>query len=218
MTVWSDQIHRRVTGLFILMPLILSACVPIISENPKLVSENPKPLYQEKPVQVASHCSALEYYEALTVMTGDELKLEESILRENLGQDESICYHLQLVMLLALPEAGAKEDEEAEQILMGILDTLVYLAPQDRQAMQLLSDQTRWRRKIRSNQQVLKEELRKQLEKQLKIERAVSLKLKNQLVDAQSKLKQLKEIDRNINEQEQKISTPSTDKIPNETK
>lgn len=188
--------------LLITMLLILSACVSTKNEKQKI--------QQQEPVQVTNNCAVLNYYEALTEMTANELAQEKQMLRENLNYNQSSCYQLRLVMLLMLPEAGVKDDKEAEQILDDVLYKDASLLPQDRQIARLLSDQIQWRKKIRNSQQALK--------KQLKKERAASLNLLERLADTQSKLNQLKNIDKNINQREQEISTPSTDKIPHEPK
>lgn len=189
-------------GLSVMMLLILSACASVNSGKQKT--------QKQEPVQVTNHCAALNYYEALVEMTTNELAQEERMLRENLNQNQSSCYQLRLVMLLMLPEAKVKDDKEAEQILDDVLYKEASLLPQDRQIARLLADQIKWRKKIRSSRQALK--------KQLKKERAASLNLLERLADTQSKLNQLKNIDKNINQREQEISTPSTDKIPHEPK
>ncbi|HID82931.1 MAG TPA: hypothetical protein EYH06_07440 [Chromatiales bacterium] len=189
-------------GLSVMMLLTLSACASVNSGKQKV--------QKQEPVQVTHHCAVLNYYEALTEMTANELAQEKQMLRENLNYNQSSCYQLRLVMLLMLPEAGVKDDKEAEQILDDVLYKEASLLPQDRQIARLLSDQIQWRKKIRNSQQALK--------KQLKKERAASLNLLERLADTQSKLNQLKNIDKNINQREQEISTPSTDKIPHEPK
>jgi len=198
----NKQMRFFIAVLLITMLLILSACVSTKNEKQKI--------QQQEPVQVTNNCAVLNYYEALTEMTANELAQEKQMLRENLNYNQSSCYQLRLVMLLMLPEAGVKDDKEAEQILDDVLYKDASLLPQDRQIARLLSDQIQWRKKIRNSQQALK--------KQLKKERAASLNLLERLADTQSKLNQLKNIDKNINQREQEISTPSTDKIPHEPK
>lgn len=191
-----------IAGFSIMTLLTLSACVSVNSAKTKL--------QEKEPVQVTNHCAVLNYYEVLVEMTANELTQEERMLRENLGENQSSCYQLRLVMLLMLPGSGAKYDKEAEQILDDVQYKKASLLPQDRQITRLLSDQIQWRKKMRSSQQSLRQKLKK--------ERAASLNILERLAEAQSKLKQLKNIDKNINEKEQEISTPSTDKIPHDPK
>lgn len=194
--------YRRflVAGFACMMLLMLSACASVISGKQQ----------HKESVQVTNHCAVLNYYEALVEMTASELTQEEQMLRSNLGQNQSSCYQLRLVLLLILPEAGGKNDKEAEQLLEDVQYKEASVQPQDRQIARLLFDQIQWRKKLRSDQQSLRKKLKK--------ERAASLNLLERLAEAQSKLNQLKNIEKNINKREQEISTPSTDKIPHEAK
>jgi len=206
--VGSNQVRVLLTGFIV---MLLSACASNPRENsPANNQEIPASMHQEVPVQTNSHCDALSYYEVLAEMTADELKQEQLLLREQLIQNENVCDPLRLVMSLGLPEAGAKDEKEASQLIKEILNGGQYLSPQDRQILRLLENHIQWRNKMRLNQQ--------SLNKQLKKERDASLNLLERLAEAQSKLKQLKNIDKDINKQEQEISTPSTDKIPHESK
>ena len=183
--------------------MILSACVQRVTEIPV------QPL-KEPDVQVKRQCGMLNYYVSVKKMTEDELKLEELLLRERLNIDKGCCHKLRLVMLLGLSEAEAKDLNETSLLIKEILHREQNLAPKDWQITQLLSDQNQWRQKMHVKQ--------KSLTKQLKKERSVSFKLQKRLSETQSKLDQLKDIEKNINEKEQEISAPSTDKIAHEAK
>ena len=184
--------------LLILLLWMLSACAPIIYT---------KSLLQK----TAGQCGGLlSYYEALRVMSVEELEQEQAMLRVSLNHTEIPCDQLRLAMLLGMPEFRLNNDSETEQLLKDFFEKEKTPAIQDKQIAWLLADEVQWRKKIQRNQQTLKNQLQK--------ERAISLNLLEQLTKAQSTLKQLKNIDKNINAREQEISTPSTDKIPHEPK
>lgn len=191
----SNGINR--TQLFLPLLLIglfcmLSACAPFANKK-------------------VSQCGGmLNYHETLGRMSVDELEQELSLLRRRLHLAGTVCDQLRLAMLLGEPEFRLENDAEAEQLLKNILANGESLPIQDKQVSRLLADEVLWRKKIRNDRQALKTQLQK--------ERAASLKILEQLTDAQLKLKQLKNIDRNINAREQEISTPSTDNMPNDSK
>ncbi len=178
--------------LLILLLWMLSACAPIIYTKSQLQG------------------GLLSYYEALRMMSVEELEQEQAMLRVSLNHAEIPCDQLRLAMLLWMPEFRLNNDSETEQLLKDFFEKEKTPAIQDKQIAWLLADEVQWRKKIQSHQQTLKN--------QLKEERAISLNLLEQLTKAQSTLKQLKNIDKNINAREQEISTPSTDKIPHEPK
>jgi hypothetical protein len=171
---------------------MLSACAPIIYTKSHLQG------------------GLLSYYEKLRMMSVEELEQEQEMLRVSLNHAEITYDQLRLAMLLWMPESRINNDTEAAQLLKNFFAKEETSAIQDKQIAGLLADELQWRKKIQDNQQVLK--------KQLEDERAISCNLLEHLTKAQSKLKQLKNIDKNINAREQEISTPSTDKIPYEPK
>ncbi|MDY0213111.1 MAG: hypothetical protein RBR06_08910 [Desulfuromonadaceae bacterium] len=191
----SNGINR--TQFFLPLLLIglfwmLSACAPLANKK-------------------VSQCGGmLNYREMLSQMSVDELEQELILLRSRLNLAGTSCDQLRLAMLLGEPKFRLENDAEVEQLLKNILANEETLAIQDMQVSRLLADEVQWRKKVRNDQQAL--------EIQLQQERAASLKISEQLTDAQLKLKQLKNIDRNIDAREQEISTPSTDKIPHEPK
>jgi len=195
-----NQGTNQIQGLFPLLLLLfwlLSACTPIFY-----------PKSQETPV---SQCGGLlSYYEVLRVMSVEELEQELTALRVSLNYTETPCDQLRLAMLLGMPEFRFNNGTEAEQLLISFLIKEETIAIHDKQIAWLLMDEIQWRHQIQSDQQTLK--------KQLREERTISAKIQEQLEKAQSKLNQLKNIDKNINAREQEISTPSTDKIPHESK
>ncbi|HBS25709.1 MAG TPA: hypothetical protein DD827_01045 [Gammaproteobacteria bacterium] len=174
-----------------------------------------KPQSKQKSVQPADHCITLNYYDALSAMTEKELMQQQQMLRENANAIKSSqlngdCNQLYLAMLLSMHATGIEYEEESEQVFQAFLKQDNYLTVQDRQIATLLLEQLQRRMEMRSDLQTLKQQLKK--------ERAASLTLLKKLADKQSKLNQLKNIEKNINQQEQEISTPSTDKIPNNAK
>lgn len=192
---------NRTQGLFPLLLLLLwllPACTPTF-----YTKSQPEP-----PV---SQCGGLlSYYETLRMMPVEELGQELALLRVSLNYAETPCDQLRLAMLLGMPEFRFNNDIEAEQLLKVFFNSEGTPAIHDQQIAWLLLDEIQWRNKIQSDKQTLI--------KQLKAERATSTDLLVQLKKAQSKLNQLKSIDKNINDREQEISTPSTDKIPHESK
>lgn len=196
----SNRVRSFVTGISILM---LPACMPSIAEIPRS-----QPI--QKSTWAASHCTALNEYEALAAMSEKELKQEEQMLRENMKTARSDCDQLTLAMLLSMPAVGVNNEEESEQIFKDILKQEQFLSAQERQIVQILLEQAQRRIKMRSELKILKNQLKK--------ERVASLKLLENLADTESKLNQLKNIEKDINKQEQEISTPSTDKIPHDAK
>ncbi len=188
--------------------ILLSACATGMPE--KTAPPQPAAQITSEKTEPDRCGDLLDYYEALSAMHADELKQEERMLRENINHGRNNCDELRLAMLLFSVEAGGKSDREAGQILDRLLAEDTGLSEQEQQIARLISDQVRWRRKMRNKQQSLKQQLKK--------ERDASLILLERLADTQSKLEQLKKIEININEREQEVSTPSTDKIPHEPK
>jgi len=192
--------------LLLLLLSMLSACTLLTHDKPQLWLQR-----KEKPIQPVSQCGGmLSYYTALRVMSAKELDEELSRLRENVTHAQNTCDQLRLVMLLGMSKYRFKKYTEAEKLLKDIFEKEGTLAIQDKQFALLLADEIQWQKKTQSNQEAL--------EKQLKKERAASLNLLERLAEAQSKLKELKSIDKNITAREQEISRPSTDKIPHEPK
>lgn len=171
---------------------MLSACAPLAN------------------LKVSQCGGMLNYHETLGRMSVDELEQEMTLLRRRLNLAGNVCDQLRLAMLLGEPEFRLENDAEAEQLLKNILALGESLSIQDTQVLRLLADEIQWRKKIRNDWQALKTQLQE--------ERAASLKISEQLTDAQLKLKRLKNIDRNINEREQEMSTPSTDNMSHEPK
>jgi len=191
----SNGINR--TQFFLPLVLIglfwmLSACAPLANKK-------------------VSQCGGmLNYHETLSRMSVDELDQELTLLRSRLNLAGTVCDQLRLAILLGEPEFRLENDAEVEQLLKNIFAKGEALAIQDTQVLRLLADEVQWRKKIRIDRQTLKTQLQE--------ERATSLEILEQLTDAQLKLKQLKNIDKNINAREQEISAPSTDKMPHEPK
>ncbi len=202
-----NRLRIFLTGISILM---LSACMPSIAKMPKSQpTQKPTPVTTTA-TKTENHCIALNYYEALSTMSEAELMQEEKMLRENVKTIQNSCDQLHLAILMSMPSAGIKNEEESELIFIKILKQEQFLSVRERQITQLLLEQLQQRIKMQAEQQLLK--------KQLKEERSASLKLLEKLADKESKLKQLKNIEKNINKQEQEISAPSTYKIPHDTK
>lgn len=195
------DVTNRIQGLFPLILLLLwllPACTPIFYTKSQ----------SEPPV---SQCGGLlSYYETLRMMPGEEQGQELALLRVSLNYAETPCNQLRLAMLLGMPEFRFDNDIEAKQLLKVFLNSEGTPAIHDQQIAWLLMDEIQWRKQRQSKRQILI--------KQLEEEHATSTDLLVQLKTAQSKLNQLKNIDKNINDREQEISTPSTDKIPHESK
>ena len=216
-----DRMQGLFSTILILLLGALSACAPTHYDKPEVQHEplqvpheNSKiqPELKGKPAkEVVSECGGmLNYYETLRLMSLTELEQGLITLRQSLNYTKDNCNRLRLAMLLGLPEFRLKNDDEAEQLLKDFLEKGRDLAIQDRQIAWLLSNEIHWRKKMKNLQDLLK--------KQIEAEQARSLNLLKRLEEAQSKLEQLQNIDKNINAREQEISTPLTDKILHEPK
>lgn len=152
----------------------------------------------------SSRCRGLlNDYASLRELSAEAGVAQLASLRQSPRLADNSCEQLRLAMLLGRPEFRQENDAEAERLLEALLVGDAKLATQDRQLARLLLDEIQWRKKIWQK---------------LRAEQAASLKLLGRLTQAQSQLKQLRNIDQNINDSEREISAPSTDKIPHEPK
>ncbi|WP_456404132.1 hypothetical protein [Thiolapillus sp.] len=189
--------------LLLIAPLLLSACA---APQPKAVPKA-SPLADE--TLVSNSCgNLLEDYETFSLM-------DEVARKQRLNSVSSIwmltrdsCEQLRLSLLLSQPQGSDKDRQKALKLLKELLTNNALQDPQARQLAALLRDQLQLARA----QKLRTLDLRHRLQAQ----RAASRGLSEQLDNLQSQLQQLKNIEKNINEKEQSIITPSTDNVSHE--
>jgi hypothetical protein len=169
---------------------------------------------QGQPIRVTAPATPtcgnlLEYYAALKAMPAELSVLELKTLREHQTSGGSLCYELRLAVLLALQGNSSNDLQESRELLQKVLASPdgEGIKAEDRQLAQLILDLLEGSNKVQRG-----------LHEKLSNERAASLQLLQRLAETEAKLKQLKNIDKDINAKEQSITTPSTDNIPNEPK
>lgn len=196
----------QINKLALLIGLMLTACVQFEHE-PSLTTMQPTPETASMPVQ-SSGCDGLGYYQALSRMTPDEKKKRLPLLRLSQQYHDDSCGQLELAMLLSQPDSDFQNDVEAERLLGEFLDNPGIDSDQDRVLANLLREIIQERLRSQKEQNKLKLELKK--------EQIASSVLKKRLMQLKSQLEQLKSLERDINQQEQAISTPSREKSSDE--
>jgi len=183
----------------LLMTLILGGCatlrpgppaVPLPSDRPRASSDCPDPL---------------GFYETASLLAGQErLKRKQSLARR-LRLTRSPCDTLQLALLLGTPLGSLEDKRRAVKLLERYLQT-----------PDLTSDQARLARLLRDQlqQQIWALGRTSKLKQKLKEREAENAQLDQRIRHLESLLEQLKDIERNFNEQEQAIIAPSTPAAP----
>lgn len=148
----------------------------------------------------------LGYYETCSLMDSERRKQALKTADETWSLTQETCDQLRLALLLSQPDSPAKERKRALRLISDLLSRANGMDRKARQLARLLRDQL-------EQYQSRQAHIRK-LGDQLDRERATSVQLLQRLQGLQSQLEQLKNIEKNINEKERAIITPSTDNIP----
>ena len=188
--------------ILLMMPLLLSACAVF---QPSARPDDSRPI----PVSGNPCRDLLGAYAAFALL---DARARERMLKqvgERWSRSPRRRDRLNLVMLLAQPTASARERRQARKLLDDVLASEKPLEPRTRQLAVLLRDQLR-----RTHAERLKAlELRRRLKARL----AASRRLSARLDSLRSQLRQLKTIERNLNEKERSIITPSAPGLPDES-
>ena len=187
--------------------LLLSAC----TLNP---GREPAPT---PGVRAEAHCGDnLAFYDRLAGTGDAQRDRAERLLRDDLERRPRACDQLRLGLLLAIPPGEEGREQEARELLERLLNGSTRLADSDRLLVRLLLDQLDSRRLLRqrlsASEQRFSEE-HKALIRQLKQLDST----RQRLQQLETQIDQLKAIEENINQREQEVSTPATDRIPHET-
>ena len=159
-----------------------------------------------------SDCGGLLiYYDSLTRLTKSELEGEQEILRQNLLESKNHCNRLRFVLFSILPEAGMNNHKEIDGIMKTLVAEKNNMQRDERQVLELLSDQIELKNTLRKKIKEHEKQI-KNFYTQSRSEKKTSAQLQQQVDELQTKLLQLKNIEKKINAREQEISTPSTDR------
>lgn len=200
--------HKLVVVLFCLTGLTISACA--VHHEPRQKTRVITQLVQTNALETG--CGGLLiYYQALTELTKNELESERLILKKNLQESDNYCNQLRYVLYSMLPETEMKNDSEIEKILQSLEGRKTELQQEERQLYELLADQFAVLSEVKKGKK--DDELKiEKLDSALKSEQQNSEELQGELDAAQTKLEQLKNIEKKIETREQEISTPSVDR------
>ncbi len=198
----------RQGSLFLAAGLLLSACTltPGRSPTPPVTA-----------ARQAAHCGDnLAFYDRLAAASAEQRLRAEQLLRDDLERRPRSCDQLRLGLLLSIPLGKEDREQEARDLFNRLLNDSLRLADSDRLLARLLLDQLDSRRQLRQRLEASEQRFsdeHKALIRQLK--RLESTRKRLQQLETQ--IEQLKAIEENINQREQEVSTPATDRIPHET-
>ena len=191
-------------GIGAIAALTLTACAQLHMPGTTMQASN-----NEACIGVADFYTAASQ---LSAETGQEML---QALRSNQTQGDNPCDQLRLSVLLSKPDTSFHDDAEAGRLLQDFLHDPDRAQHPDRGFALLLADNI-------SERQQLQEELQR-LEQAITQEQAASQelaqKLKREHAAAEAlqlQLEQLNSIERDINEKEQSVATPTADRQPDE--
>lgn len=154
---------------------------------------------------IESECGGLLiYYDSLTRMSEKALEKEKIITRKNLTDPGNNCDQLRFVLFSLLPESDAKNGKEVASILKGLASRKESLHRDERQLLELLSDQLELKSRLRERLNYC--DLRmKSLDSALSEAQIYSGELRQELNEVELKLEKLKSIDEKHNAREQEV-------------
>ncbi len=199
---------RQGTG--VIAALMLTACA-------QLHTTSQPPLATEGQSEV---CDVAEFYAGVSQLSAEA---GQKILQ--VRSDNNPCNQLRQAVLLSKPGTAFFDNAQAGRLLRGFLHNPNYARHPDRGFASLLADTVDERQKTQAVLQIqhnLKENLAQEqvvsqtLAQKLEWEHNATESLRKQLKALQSQLDRLKSIEQDINEKEQSVVAPTTDRETDE--